>query len=142
MLSILKDNNVTVHFILPCETFLTNNNADLFSIPGYNFVHMSRTKLSRGDVAMYISNNYAERLDFCINVEGEFESIAIEVDTGQRTSNLIVAEIYRVPNTNENMSIERYDRTIAVLSGSNRDIIIGTDQKFDYMKVNERKKYL
>ena len=134
-------NNVTVHFILLCETFLTNNNADLFSIPGYNFVHMSRTKLSRGGVAMYISHkyNYVERLDLCINVEGEFESIAIEVDTGQKASNLIVAEIYRVPNTNENMSIERYDRTIAMLSGSNRDIIIGTDQNFDYMKVNEHK---
>ena len=107
MLSILKDNNVTVHFILLCETFLTNNNADLFAIPGYNFVHMSRTKLSRGGVAMYISNkyNYAERIDLCINVEGEFESIAIEVDTGPKASNLIVAEIYRVPNTNENMSI-------------------------------------
>ena len=93
---------------------------------------------------MYISNkyNYVERLDLCINVEGEFESIAIEVDTGQNASNLIVAEIYRVPNTNENMSIEHYDQTIAMLSGSNRDIIIGTDQNFDYMKVNEHKKYL
>ena len=95
MLSILKDNNVTMHFVLLCETFLTNNNADLFAIPGYNFVHMSRTKLSRGGVAMYISNkyNYAERIFLCINVEGEFESIAIEVDTGQKASNLIVAEI-------------------------------------------------
>ena len=26
-----------------------------------------------------------------------------------------------------------------MLSGSNRDIIIGTDQNFDYMKVNEHK---
>ena len=38
------------------------------------------------------------------------------------------------------MSIERYDQTIAMLSGSsNRDIIIGTDQNFDYLKVNEHK---
>ena len=89
--------------------------------------------LFRGGVAMYISNkyNYAERIDLCINVEGEFESIAIEVDTGQKASNLIVPEINRVPNTNENMSIGRYDRTIAMSSGSNRDIIIGTDQNFD-----------
>ena len=70
MLSILKDNNVTVHVILHCETLLTNNNADLFPIPGYSFVHMSRTKLSRGGVAMYILNkyNYTQRLDLYISV--------------------------------------------------------------------------
>ena len=79
----------------------------------------------------------SETPDRYINIEGEFESIAmhVEVDSGQNASNLIVAEKYIVPNTNENMSIERYDQTIAMLSGSNRDINIETYQNFDYMKV-------
>ena len=55
----------------------------------------------------------------------------------KKVSTLFVAEIYRVPNTNENMPIERYGQSIAILSGSNRVIIIGTDQNVDYLKVYE-----
>ena len=55
----------------------------------------------------------------------------------KKVSTLFVAEIYRVPNTNENMPIDRYGQSIAILSGSNRDIIIGTDQNVDYLKVYE-----
>ena len=48
----LNDNKIKVDFILLCETFLVDANADKFSIPGYNFVHKSRKSLSRGGVAM------------------------------------------------------------------------------------------
>jgi hypothetical protein len=68
MISTLKDSGITVHFILFCETFLVANNA---------FVHNSRKSMSRGGVAMYISNNFSfiERPDLGINHEEEFDCI-------------------------------------------------------------------
>ena len=72
MLLSLKEPGITIHFILLCETFLNNANARMFPIAGYNFVHKSRSQLTRGGVAIYILDgfNYSERLDLCINVEG------------------------------------------------------------------------
>ena len=69
-LSKLKDNGILVHFVLLCETFLIQLNADKYSMPGYNVVHASRTSLSRGGVAIYILKglNFKERPDICINI--------------------------------------------------------------------------
>ena len=55
LLSRLKDMGVDIHFILLCETFLTTENADIYQIPGYKCIHQSRTTISRGGVAIYIS---------------------------------------------------------------------------------------
>jgi hypothetical protein len=91
-----------VDFVLLCETFLVDANADTLLIPGYNFVHNSCKSLSRGGVAIYIADKYTfvERQDLCINVEGEYESIAVEINAQNGGKNLILSEIYRIPNTN------------------------------------------
>ncbi len=83
MLCSLKDQGVIVHFILLCETFLTDANAGMYDISGYSFVCHNRKSLTRGGVAIYILNelNYKVRNDLCLNVEGEFESIAVEVES-------------------------------------------------------------
>ena len=138
MLFSLKEQGITIHFILLCETFLSNANAHLFPIAGYNFVHKSRSQLTRGGVAIYILDgfNYTERLDLCINVEGEFESIAVEIKPKHNKPHIIVTEIYRIPNTSERMSIERFDQIVTALSNSQCDIIIGSDQNIDYKNVS------
>ena len=114
MLTTLKDCGVVVHFVLLCETFLTELNASMFPIPGYECMHKSRNTLSKGGVAIYVlmELNYMEKPDLCVNIEGEFESIAIEVKDIYDKQNAIIAEIYRVPNTNERISIERYDEFV------------------------------
>ena len=71
-----------------------------------------------------------ERPDLCVNIEGEFESIAIEVRDIYDTQNAIIADIYRVPNTNERISIARYDESVTQSCQTKIDIIIGTDQNF------------
>ena len=108
----------------------------MFPIAGYNVVHMSRSQLTRGGVAIYIIDgfNYTERLDLCINVEVEFESIAVEIKPKHNKPHLIVTEIYRIQNTSERMSIERFDQIVTALSNSQCDIIVGSDQNIDYKK--------
>ena len=77
-----RERCITVHFIMLCETFLLDVNADRFNIPGYCFVHKSRKYISRGGVALYTSNEFHFKLrpDLCINIEGEFECIAAEIE--------------------------------------------------------------
>ena len=120
--------------MLLCETFLNSLNAHRYKIPGYNFVSVNRTSLTRGGVAMYIANSftYKERFDLCINIEGEFESIAVEITDKLQKQNTVVAEVYRVPNTNESLSIQRYEEIVANICGNTNQVILGSDMNFDY----------
>ena len=108
MLSRLKDNEIIVHFVLLCETFLNSLNAHRYQIPGYHFICVNRTSQTRG-VAMCIANSftYKERSDLCINIEGQFESIAVEISDTLHKQNTVVAEIYQIPNTNELLNDKR-----------------------------------
>ena len=98
---------IRVHFILLCETFLNNNSQALCNIDSYNLVCKNRDSKG-GGVAIYVhdSLNFKERPDLSVNVQKEFESIFIEVKQTPRP--IIVGEIYRVPNTNEAISIDRF----------------------------------
>ena len=87
---------------------------------------------------MYIATdfNYKERPDLSVNVDGEFESIFAEIKVKDGNHNLIIGEICRVPGTNETESIARFEEVITSISQTNNDVIIGTDQNFDYINVN------
>ena len=124
-------------FVLLCETFLTQVNKNNFAIDGYNFVRYTRKKSKRGGVAIYTRNNidFAERSDLALVSDGEFESVFIQVKS-QNKSKLVVGEIYRVPGTNEKQSIERYSYTIDKLNDEKCDYLIGTDQNFDFAKID------
>ena len=135
----LKDADVTIDFIMLCETFLNDRNADLFQIPGYKFIHKSRASLTRGGVGMYIRDDIRFQLrdDIALYHEGEFETIFIETLPADKST--IVGEIYRIPNTNELLSLNRFETITDKLQVLNKDIIIGTDQNFDYLKINTHK---
>ena len=138
MISRLKDAGITVHFIMLCDTFWFDANADRFNIPGYCFVHKSRKSISRGGVALYISTEFHLKLrpDLCINIEGEFECTAAEIEAKRGKRNLIIAEIYIIPNTSERESISRYETVMTNLCNTNNSILVRTDQNFDYMKTD------
>ena len=138
LISRLNQTGIVVLFILLCETFLVEANAHMFDIPGFSFIHKSRKSLSRGGVAMYISNdfNFTLRPDLSKHIEGEFECISAEIKAKNGRQNLIISEIYRVPNTNERESIARYEEVMLALTNTKKDVLVGTDQNFDYMKID------
>ena len=98
-------------------------------------VQINRPSKKGGGLAIYIrqSINYKQRPDLECNIENEFESLFLEAKTKHK---LIIGEIYRVTNTNESESILRYENILNKLTTENKDIIIGTDQNFDYIKLN------
>lgn len=136
-----ETNNVKLDFILLCETFLHSGNSNLFQLQGYTFVCRNRSNMARGGVAIYIRDEieFTERRDLEIYVEGEFESIFIEIEnSGSLKPRTVVGEIYRVPNSNPETSIERYDEVLMKLKDTS-NVIIGTDQNFDLLKINTQK---
>ena len=69
---------------------------------------------------------------FSINIEGEFESIFMEISCNDFSS--IFGEIYRVPNTSEITSLKHYETILSKFQHIKKDIVLGTDQNFDYLK--------
>jgi hypothetical protein len=136
-LDCMNSNGKKPDFILLCETFLTIRNDNMFHLDGYNFECHNRTR-PRG-VGIYIKSNihYSMRTDLGLNIEGEFESFFIEAKS--KNHRFIVGEIYRVPGTNTNTSIERYDHILEQLESEKCDVYLGTDQNFDYAKINTSK---
>lgn len=132
----LGEIGIELDFILLCETFVPNNLSQQFKIPNYNMVFRNRENKPRGGVLIYIHKRYQfkELDDASVFVQGEFESIFAEVEHNREK--LIVGEIYRIPNTNTNISLARYESVIQQLSSYKHPIIIGTDQNFNFMKLD------
>ena len=129
---------IQVDFILLCETFFTDLNVAQYKIPGYKLVPVNRKTITKGGVAIYIKQDfvYKERDDLSDYHEGEFEAAFVEIKDMNKT--LIVGEIYRVPNTNENAALTRYEAVLERIHDNKPSLcIIGTDQNFDYMKINK-----
>ena len=139
LISELHEQRIDLDFILICETFLTDNIAQQYHIPGYNLVYKNRHNIARGGVAIYIKTKYNIKMrdDLAIFNSGIFESIFIEVQLNN--FNAIVGEIYRVPNTNEIQTIHMYESIIKKLQDYKKNIIIGTDQNFDFIKIDQYK---
>ena len=65
----------------------------------------------------------------------------VEIQNKYGNRGTIVGEIYPVPNTSEITSINRYENITKKLSDMPQKVVIGTDQNFDYLKVNSHKTY-
>ena len=135
LLQQLKRVNCEIDIILLCETFVNAKNRHQCKIDGYHFEDNYRKNTGRGGVAIYVHDRlkYKLRDDLAIFEEGFFESCFIEIFNGKKNS--IVGEVYRVPNTNENDFIERYESIIDKIYQENKNLIIGTDQNLDYLKI-------
>ena len=131
--------NIEIDFILLCETFLKDHIQHLYRIPGYKLVSRNRQVLGKGGVAIYIRDHISFKIrnDLSVFHEGEFESIFVETTGPNHT---IIGEIYRIPNAPEIVSVERFEALLSKIqeiSRHNTNIIIGTDQHFDYLKIDK-----
>ena len=85
------------------ETWLKDEDCDLYNIPGYKMVERHRQNRSGGGIAIFIKDcfEFTIRSDLCTFNE-YMESIFIEIsgDLFNSKRNIIVGVIYRIPNTN------------------------------------------
>ena len=115
ILTNLDNEKIQFDAILLCETFLSDKNHDLFNIPGYTFISRHRKHYRQGGVSIYIKNNinFVIRDDLSIFIEKSF-----------------------VPNSSCPDSISNYELITNKLQNENKEIIIGTDQNFDYLNIH------
>ena len=120
-----------------CETYLSDVNCTLFNIPGYNMVEKHRKIMTRGGVALYVKKQYQYKFrdDISVFHEGKFESVFIEIENSKQ--NLIIGEIYRVPNTSQRDFIEEYESLVSKVNLEKKGLVIGTDQNLDLIKLND-----
>lgn len=126
---------IDVHIILVCETFLKDYNVSLYNIPAYNMIYRDRCTSTRGGVCVYINDlfEFSEIDSSQLNYDTEFECVLVEV-----RRKIILGEIYRVPDTNESVSAERYDQLLVHFQDNypGHDVLLDTDHNFDYVNVN------
>ncbi len=137
MLSTLDENGFKPDIILLCETWLNDHNYNTFNLENYDFVETHRRKSKGGGVGIYINQeiNYKIREDLSLFEEGAFESIFIE--TLGNDMKTIIGEIYRVPNTNESIFLDKYSDILNKIGDNNEEIIIGTDQNLDLLRFEQ-----
>lgn len=139
LLNKLNESGHGIDIILLCETFLTDKFVSKCKINGYSLANWeNRRKTKQGGVAIYSRKGLKTiaRKDLTIFKEGYFESCFIELVTGNTHKNILIGEVYRVPGTNEKNFIDDYSGLISKLNSENKEIVIGTDQNFDYIKIN------
>jgi len=139
MLTELEGKGILFDFILLCETWLTEKNAEAYNLPGYKFIYKNRTKEQRGGVAIYVKDIYNFTLieEVSFFDEGVYESIFIKAKAGSES--VIVGEIYRIPNTNLPKTLGLYEKTLDILNDSKDKVIIGTDQNLNYLNIEKHK---
>ena len=89
------------------ETWLSEQNIDLYSMPRYNAFHSCRRNRRGGGVALYVKNHVSasRRPEFCLNVD-HLESVFVELKNVNHqsshenpTTRFILGVVYRPPNT-------------------------------------------
>ena len=80
------------------ETWINEDNANIFSLDDYNFCHTNRTNKKGGGVALYINNRIQYQIidNLSINIDNCLECITVKLLLKQ---NVIVSSIYRQPNS-------------------------------------------
>ena len=84
------------------ETWLKESTKQLYSLDGYQPIHICRPDRSGGGVSLLIKDHleYTVRTDLCVS-EASVESLFIEIDKNVvgKNKNVIVGVIYRPPDT-------------------------------------------
>ena len=115
---------------------MTNN---LVAIPEtYHPALKSTARTRRAN--LYIRDNIHIEMchDLCITHKCEFESIFVEAPNDGHSC--LIGEVYRVPGVNEQVSIERYETLLQMVSGFNGDVKLASDQNINYLDIEKNSK--
>lgn len=105
------------------ETWLSDTNVDLGNLDGYSHDHFCRQNKTGGGVSLYVKDHlkYERRRDLethnsCI------ETVIIELDKDllEFNKNVIIAVIYRPPNTDMAVFNESMDKLLSVIKVENK----------------------
>ena len=119
------------------ETWVTDSTSELVSITGYNFVSNHRKSKTGGGVGIYLQND----IEYKIIKECKFsdpeviESIFVEIIVPQG-KNIIVGCVYRLPNQNTSLFLEKFNDILAIITKDNKHCYVMGDFNLDLLQYN------
>ena len=120
------------------ESWLTDNNKQLYSIPGYNDFHCLRNDGRRGGgLSMYISETYDTKFIKQSSISLSFiETLFVEIH--KDNLKILVATIYKPPKCDDAKFIDKLTELLSISSKKNyNEIIITGDFNFDLLKYDK-----
>ena len=117
------------------ETWLNDNNDDLFKLDNYDFVNVNRSNKIGGGVGIYITNQikYKLRTDLNTSIENVIESVFIEIITAVG-KNIIVCLIYRPPNNKIDLFENNVNNILGKIDKENKICYLMGDFNIDLLK--------
>ena len=121
------------------ETWLQENNFNMYNMNGYQCEHEFRKDRKGGGVSLYIKNHmqYNSRMDlnkFNNNIESLFVEICKE-QTGL-AKNVIVGVVYRPPNTDLEMFINYMSEILTVVKSENKLMYLMGDYNVNLLNID------
>ena len=120
--------------VLVCETWLHENNVNLLNISNYEFFYKNRKNGKGGGVAIYINS----KLNPTAFDPGVSPPDCIECVFATYSSNMVIGELYRKPNTSEKHYLKYLRDVCDVLNKSGKSFVLGTDQNIDMLKISNQ----
>ena len=142
VLHTLENRNSKIDILLLCETFLSKKTENMVRIPGYTYIGKCRQIRKGGGVGILIRDGipYKRRKDLDVFVEGETESVFVEV-LSKNGIKMIVGSMYRPPNTNITQFSDNLEEVVnnarKVKRTAPTEIIIGMDHNIDLLKCGQ-----
>ena len=129
-------------FIGLTETWLDENKQDLYDLPGYNCIHRYREGRRGGGVSLCMRNgiSFTNRNDLEY-FDSEMETIFIEIDSTVfgTQSNVVVAVIYRMPDSSVDVFNERICDIMNVITKETKICYLVGDLNIDLLKHEEHR---
>jgi hypothetical protein len=127
--------NIPFQVIGLTETWLNDNNDDLFELENYDFVNVNRCRKNGGGVGIFISNQmkYKSRKDLNLNYENTIESVFIEliIPSGK---NIIIGVVYRPPNNKIDEFENKINEILGKMDKENKVCYLMGDFNIDLLK--------
>ena len=121
------------------ETWITDNDPNIFNIQGYNFITANRKSKPGGGVGLYIAENieFKERNDLTVEKDDILESLFIECKVNGFP--VVIGALYRPPNCSINEFDEQFEKLLDKINRENKLFYLLGDYNIDILKINQNK---
>ena len=136
LLNDLQENNIIVHVIGLCETFLTDQSKGTAHIENYSAIHSCRSEKIGGGTTLLIHDSVRLVKDFPVAFTDNFESTSALVE--YKGKQFFISEFYRPSNSNESCFMDSLGKILS-LSKNYKQYFLCSDQNFDLLKTSHHK---
>ena len=137
----LQSIDIEFDFIILTETWLNDNNKDLYNLSGYKGYHYIRNGRA-GGVSIYCREKYkCKTIKFDINIKSNLEFIFVEINSNipkkNNSDSLVIGGVYRPPGTRcIDLELKELDFLLQKCNSKSSNSIITGDFNIDLINLS------